>query len=792
MGSSNLESLFQKYKEKERDPYRYLESTWKCFPKGQIMKSQLQMYYKKDGTFHSFGWLTSVGFCYGVYLKETFDKIVNKFTIFPFFRNTKDGVMPGTDEDYPSSVCHSEFHIFYLYPDCLIVISKVSHNVVYTEQLPEGEKNMVYSKFKSCLYIQVSKELYCLQIENESRDVWEAYLEKKDFENAMQQCKQKGNKSNLKKVFKAWANDYFDTGDYNKSALLFSESDERFEHVTLKFLKSNQFEGLKVYLLAVEKNIQDHSTITQKTLITTWLTEIFLHELNSTKDSADFRKLKDKFMNFMKDNINNLDAETIYELLTRYGRSNELLDFAALKEDFEIVVQHYIYNKSYAKAIEHLNNFIEQKLETNSNPDSINNLYKIFDKYSHIFMKYEPELTINKLLKNLKNSIDTNRIISALINIDSNKKEKIIDFLEDFMKTPKGRDKNIHNLYLCYLSQIKSESSIKALMSYLYTSLQRGIIYFEVDYALKIFCQEEIYQAEALAFTIIGKLDKAVEVALKNNYVDVAKIITTFADDPITKRQLWYEIFANEMNEESKKISESGLSQSKAILKESKVLRVEDILPGLKDEVKIDVFKNEIFDCLNSYEVEIENLKSEIYERDETTKTVKSDIAQVKKKYMELRSQVCICEVCNNAIAEDSIYIFACGHMFDEECIIHLLKDYSTVLGPKMKLRSLHIKELKEDIEEMSLRKEQSNITEEEVSSRGTFFNFIGIGSDSKQTIGAKRITISSDELKILEDMKINYKEELLEECLLCGDSSVDLIAAPLKVDEDESWIIKN
>ena len=202
--------------------------------------------------------------------------------------------------------------------------------------------------------------------------------------------------------------------------------------------------------------------------------------------------------------------------------------------------------------------------------------------------------------------------------------------------------------------------------------------------------------------------------------------ITKFADDPITKRQLWYEIFASKMIEESKRISETGLNQSKSILKESKVLRVEDILPGLKDEVKIAVFKDEIFDCLNSYEDEIEKLKYEIGDHNETTKNVKGDISQVKKKFFELRSQVCFCEVCNNAIREDSIYIFACGHMFDEDCIINLIRDYC-VLGPKMKLKSLHIKELKEDIEDLNQRKEQSNIIEEEANTRGTFFNFIGI-----------------------------------------------------------------
>ena len=86
MGSSNLEQLFNKYKEKEKDSNKYLENTCKVFPDGDIRKSMLQMLYKKDGYFQSFGWLTCAGFCYGNYANETFDKLINNFVIIPFVK----------------------------------------------------------------------------------------------------------------------------------------------------------------------------------------------------------------------------------------------------------------------------------------------------------------------------------------------------------------------------------------------------------------------------------------------------------------------------------------------------------------------------------------------------------------------------------------------------------------------------------------------------------------------------------------------------------------------------------
>ena len=88
-----------------------------------------------------------------------------------------------------------------------------------------------------------------------------------------------------------------------------------------------------------------------------------------------------------------------------------------MKRDYETVILHYINEKEVNRAINKLYEF-------SMTSDKINELYTIFTKYSHIFMKYEPELTIDLLLKNFKNSIDPNKIISAIMNTELEKREK--------------------------------------------------------------------------------------------------------------------------------------------------------------------------------------------------------------------------------------------------------------------------------------------------------------------------------------------------------------------------------
>ena len=60
-----------------------LDSACKVFPPGDILRSQLQIFYK-DETLYSFCWMSGAGLCYGVYSKDPLDMIVKNFLIIPY------------------------------------------------------------------------------------------------------------------------------------------------------------------------------------------------------------------------------------------------------------------------------------------------------------------------------------------------------------------------------------------------------------------------------------------------------------------------------------------------------------------------------------------------------------------------------------------------------------------------------------------------------------------------------------------------------------------------------------
>lgn len=225
-------------------------------------------------------------------------------------------------------------------------------------------------------------------------------------------------------------------------------------------------------------------------------------------------------------------------MLQHYGRVIEFLEFAEIKRDYETVILHYINEKEIATGLQKLSLFIQ-------NNDKSNELFNIFTKYSHIFMKYEPEATIDLLINNFKNSIDPNKIISAIMNTDIKKREKVVDYLKILVNDPKMKDKNIHNLYIFFLSQIQTESSIKQLLYYLQKFVEgdkKDQVWFEMEYALKIFSQFKIFSAQSWCLAIMGKYNEAIKIALDNNQVFIAKKIAKSVEDMKLKKHLWLEV----------------------------------------------------------------------------------------------------------------------------------------------------------------------------------------------------------------------------------------------------------
>lgn len=789
-GVPSFKDLFKKYSD---DSY-VLEAACKIFPfSSTLKKSQLQLLFNSDDKPSSFGWKSESGFCCGDFNEG--QVTVQKFTVTPYEKIKKDGKKE--KDNYPISIAHSSYHIFFLFYDCLTIVSKITSNIIHTEYLKEPFLDMEYDSFSNSIWFCTSAHLYQMQLAEEDKNVWQDYLEKGQYKNASDFSKER-KQDVSKKISRIAANSAFEIQDYQNAAVQYSESDEKFEEVGLKFLVNDQYDPLMTYLMLISETRLKKTEKTQMCLISTWMVEIYLYQINSLKLADDIKKKSQELIDFLKEKEEFLDKDTIYQLLQQYGRVDEFIQFAENKKDYETVILHYINDKKINEAINKLREFAH-----NSPEDKIADLSHIFTRYTHIFMKHNTEATI-ELLKDQKNKIkiDSNRLISAMMNTDKGKRDKVVNYLKTLIDDSKNKDKNLHNLYIFFLANLTDVHKKTELIEYLkkHLSIEKQNQYsggsvkeipFETEYALKVFSRTQNFPAQAIVLAMIGKYSEAVKISLAHKEVETAKFIAKSIEDPKVKKVLWLDIFKDQIKRpdtsENSDKNNQNFQNSLNIMKESEVLKIEDVLPHIVDNIRIEEFKEQISNCINVYEENIQKLKKEISSYNDTAENIKSDIYKVKKKSIEIQYKRCLCDVCNCNIKDNNIYLFPCGHMFDTNCILESLNNYAKYLDIA-KIKNAKITELKAKIDDLERRKEESRINaESNKGERNIFTGIMILLTDKDKRVD--KITITADELNKLEELKASLSDLLSEECVLCGNMMIESTQQGFTGDKG-SWII--
>ena len=771
-----------------------MENAYKVFPsitsRNGLTTSTLSLLYSKN-MLTSFGWMTEAGFCYGEYSVGTATPAYH-YNVFPYVKLKKDGKKDTFD--LPITTCHTDNHVYILYSDCLTVISKITSNIIHTQYFNEPYLDMIYDPNMYVLWLHTSKNIYQMKLENEDDLLWQDYIEIGDFSKALNVCNMYG-LQHSKKIARLFANDCFEKGDYNNAAINYASSNEKFEEVALKLLKKNQLENLKMYLELINSQRLKETDSTQKNLIATWGLEISLSQMNSA-DASKKDSLKKALKNWMREKEKYLDRDTVYQLLQHYGQVELFIEFARIKKDFETIIIHYINEKDYKQALTELKEYTNSCTDRNEEAQ-IESLKNIFVRYSHIFMKYEPKETIEILNDQFKSAVDPNKIISAIMNTERSNYEQVQKFLRSLIQDTKKpeQDKNIHNLYIYYLSQIKTPESKNELIEYLKKPLKKESsehsylnynpkpVLFELDYAKKLFSDNP--SALALVLALMGKYFEGVKTALDKQDLETAKFIAKNVDDIKTKKALWLEIFTNNKNNNFKTAIE--------IMEESNILKIEDVLPHIMDNIKIEEFKNQISSCINVYEKNIQELKEDITDYNKTAENIKNDIYKVKKRSMEVQYRHCKCEICQKNIKDDNIFLFPCGHMFDEDCIIQKLVEYKemlTTLDEKHPIvqKMAEINTLRKNIEDIERKAvESKNVTTQGKDVAGMFRSIFNFG-DMKDK-GTEKIMVTEEDIKKLEDDKEKLTLKLSEECVLCGNYMVDSTQCKF-VGNEEDWDI--
>lgn len=148
---------------------------------------------------------------------------------------------------------------------------------------------------------------------------------------------------------------------YMEAAATYGKSSRPFEQVALTLIDLGEQDALRKYLVT-KLTTYKKTSIMQRTMIASWLIEVYMSKLNSLDDTittnaqltertstADTKDelglVKDEFQDFITKYRNDLDAKTTYEVISSHGREQELLAYATAIDDYEYVLSYWVQRR---------------------------------------------------------------------------------------------------------------------------------------------------------------------------------------------------------------------------------------------------------------------------------------------------------------------------------------------------------------------------------------------------------------------------------------------------------------
>ncbi|XP_065192969.1 vacuolar protein sorting-associated protein 18 homolog [Sycon ciliatum] len=641
---------------------------------GSLNYSSLQV-YPSDAVPHTFAWLTEPGVYYGSLDfrdQGPQDSVTSNCRLLRSPTQTSK-----TSPQFPVAIALTEFHALLLFKDRFEAICVLNDQVVYEKPINPrqtgGMRGMVHaSRGGPLAYAEM--RLYRYKVSRESRDIWKIYLEQGEYEKAKDYAK--NDPVQMDYVLTRQAEHLFDEKKYDQSAALFAMTQRMFEEVALKFLRVQEREPLKTFLLKKFNSLKREDK-TQQTMLVTWLIEIYLTQLGELKDknapAEDILRTQRHFRDFLRqprvkaclDSSRNV----AYELIASHGNTEDLVFFAMLMQDFERVISHYIQQQAYPAALEVLTKQSDVKLVI---------------KFSPILIKHCPTALVEAWIS-LDKKIDPRFLIPALTHYEPQspnpQANEAIRYLEYCVHKIGNKDMAIHNYLLSLYAKLEDDT---ALLHFL--NLNQGQLHsepcYDIKYALRQCAEHGRAQACVHLYSTMGLYEEAVDLALNVN-VDLARLIANKPDesDEALRKKLWLKI-ARHVVEQEKNIKKAIL-----FLSECDLLKIEDILPFFPDFVTIDDFKEAICNALQEYNEHIESLKGNMHAATHSAQGIRADIQEMRNKYGVVSASENCC-ICSYPLLTRSFYLFPCQHVYHSDCLIQEVLQH---LSAKQKKRVLEL-----------------------------------------------------------------------------------------------------
>lgn len=547
---------------------------------GSILNGELK-YFSHDDSRAIIAHLTGAGvYCGNIVLDRQIcgETAIEKDMLIPYSR---------IGDSYPCSIEVTEFHILVLYPDRVLAFNQVSMTKVFEHnfEMSNGERVIRFTKDRvnGTLWLFSIARVWELVIVNEDRDMWWLLLEAKEFDKALMFT----SPSQRDIVINTHAEFLFSHGRFDEAALVFSKSSRSFSEIALLFIRENAITALKLFLTNrlteyVNEDIGKSKFLTQRIMISTWIVEIYLDQLNeisaSRSTSVEYGLLVSQFREFLSTFCSHLHRETIFELISSHGLVEEMLWFASLVNDFDRVIDYFIQQCEYADALSELEDRyreMDKRMAEN-----------LFYKYCPILIRHLPRQMVTLLIS--IPFLDPCRLLPALMRYDvscNSPEDGHTHYSLLYVKTcieRSNRDPALHNYLISLYAKIEDEFYILEFIA-----SQRGQEVYDMKYALRLCHQEKKTAACVELYFYMELFTDAVHLSLQIKNFDKAKEIAfSVPEEHPDVKNLWLLIVGYFIE-----LHHNDVAMAISILKDCEFLSIEDILHLFPETVQIADFK---------------------------------------------------------------------------------------------------------------------------------------------------------------------------------------------------------
>jgi len=679
-----------------------------------VSGDQLAFFYRPGGSAQSFGWLVAPGLYHGnlSYGSQQRGETLTRDCAFLSYS------LPASETKPPIAVLMTEFHYLLLYEHTLQCVNNLSNASVFEFEISERAgkvRGFAQDPMLRTVWMYCDSCIYEIVITHEDRDVWQLYMQRKEWDTAKKFCK--GDPHNENIVYVSQAANYFSEGMYKLAAKYYAMTREPFEEVALMFINKDKRDALKDYLLQKLAMVPNEA-ITQLTVIATWIVEIFLNELNvltdrvheletgpQDPDGSTAGKLEvaqerleaehSDFRSFLKECVGDDDAKgrekrrvnplhppTIFNLIMSHGRYDDLVYYSDLIGDYERVISYYFREHRYKEVLETLeklpvpdvddmDRFTDEKKKQQQ--QRLQQQKDLVYKLSPTLISVMPRETVQCWMK-LK-FLEPKDLFPALIHYEetferngNNGEDYAVQYLQYCVKDG-NMDPAVHNYLLSLLAK-KSCQPGSTMMNEkelnIFLNGEDAPICYDLKYALRLCTKLNKVDACVLIYSKMGLYEDAVDLALTTGEgsIALAECQANKPEDESLRHRLWLKI--------AKKVVEqtgNNVGEAMQFLKKCELLKIEDILPYFSEVSRIDDFKDAICDSLEEYNKHMMDLKKEMEEAKISAHVIRQDIHELRNRCGVVRAGQ-LCDHCHHLALTRNLYLFPCGHVFHIDCLL--------------------------------------------------------------------------------------------------------------------------